>query len=144
MVSIPVRPRKGEPKDKFMSRCMSELSKSPTQRPQDQKVAICMSYWRKGPFSETEIEDIIDWFAEEIGYCKECNQSVEEAEKIKGYEPPEGGDLPEHGKVILANAYASCRKNYPNYSKERCSKIAWGAVHNAGYVKKDDKWVKSK
>lgn len=71
---MPLRPHKGETKDKFMSRCMSELSKSPTQRPQDQKVAICMSYWRKGHYSETEIQEIIDWYIENIGYCKECDK----------------------------------------------------------------------
>lgn len=119
---------------------MSELSKAPTKRPQDQKVAICMSYWRKGPFSETEMKEVIDWFAESVGYCKECHEEIEETETE--YKPPESGDLPEHGKKILASAYASCRKQYPAYSKERCSKIAWGAVHNAGYVKENDKWVK--
>ena len=43
---MPIRPRSGEEKDAFISRCMKELSESDTDRPQDQKVAICMTAWR--------------------------------------------------------------------------------------------------
>jgi hypothetical protein len=64
-----------------------------------------------------------------------CECSLQEAVKVGGYEPPEGGDLPQGGKDILARAYASCRSNHPDYPQEQCSKIAWGAVHNAGYTK---------
>lgn len=139
---MPIQPHKGETQDQFMSRCMSELAKSTTKRPQKQKVAICMSAWRKGHYSETQLKEIVDWYLESRK-CKECNKtSIEESEKVKGFEPPESGDLPQHGKEILASAYAACRKQNPTYSKERCSKIAWGAVHNAGYVKENGKWVK--
>lgn len=59
------------------------------------------------------------------------------------FEPPEAGDAPKGVKDILANAYSNCRKSNPDYSKERCSKISWGAVHNAGYEKnKEGRWVK--
>jgi len=81
-------------------------------------------------------------------YCATIMRKVEKPKKEEGtlvedtYEPPEAGTLPEKGKEILSKSYASCRTNYPEYSKERCSKIAWGAVKNAGYTKEDDKWVK--
>jgi hypothetical protein len=52
--------------------------------------------------------------------------------KIKGgYESPEPGDLPEKGKEILASTYAACRKD--GGDKEKCAKIAWGAVRKAGF-----------
>ena len=60
------------------------------------------------------------------------------------YEPPESGDAPKDVKDILRNSYSSCRKSNPDYSKERCAKIAWGAVGNAGWSKnKEDRWVKN-
>lgn len=52
--------------------------------------------------------------------------------KIKGgYESPEPGDLPEKGADILASVYASCRRD--GGDKEKCAKIAWGAVRRAGF-----------
>ena len=50
---------------------------------------------------------------------------------VGGYESPEPGDLPEKGKEILASTYASCRRD--GGDKEKCAKIAWGAVRKAGY-----------
>jgi cation transport regulator ChaB len=75
----------------------------------------------------------------------EIVKRVEVPKEEAVYEPPEAGSLPEHGKKILAAAYASCRadkEHSPYGDKERCSKVAWGAVKNAGYIKEDDKWVK--
>jgi HK97 family phage prohead protease len=43
---MPIKPHKGESQSDFMGRCMHELGQSDTERPQDQKVAICMSAWR--------------------------------------------------------------------------------------------------
>ena len=48
-----------------------------------------------------------------------------------GYEPPPSGDLAEKGKHILAKVYAECRRD--GGDKEKCAKIAWGAVHKAGF-----------
>lgn len=62
---------------------------------------------------------------------EESGDQEEKARTVGGFESPEPGDLPEKGKEILAAAYAECRKN--GGSKEKCSKIAWGAVRNAGY-----------
>jgi len=74
----------------------------------------------------------------ELEECVMRHNPLQEAE----FKPPEAGTLPEEGQKILAAAYSSCRRDNPNYSKTRCSKIAWGAVKNAGYVKEDDKWTK--
>ena len=50
------------------------------------------------------------------------------------YVPPKSGDLPEHGKAILAATYTACRKEHPEDSgKELCAKIAWAAVRKDGY-----------
>ena len=43
---MPIKPHKGEDQSAFMARCMHELGQSDTKRPQEQKVAICMSAWR--------------------------------------------------------------------------------------------------
>lgn len=68
-------------------------------------------------------------------------QTDDEAAQRFGYEPPEAGDAPQAVKDILARAYASARKQYDD--KTKCSKIAWGAVHNAGWNKgSDGKWHK--
>jgi HK97 family phage prohead protease/HK97 family phage major capsid protein len=44
---MPIKPHKGESQSDFMGRCMHELGQSDTDRPQDQKVAICMDAWRE-------------------------------------------------------------------------------------------------
>lgn len=61
------------------------------------------------------------------------------SEAVK-YVPPEAGSLPPEGKRILADAYRDYRKK--GYDQERAAKAAWGAVKNAGWKKKGDKWVK--
>ena len=40
------KPREGESQTAWMARCMHELGKSETDRPQDQMVAICLNAWR--------------------------------------------------------------------------------------------------
>jgi len=58
------------------------------------------------------------------------------------FEPPPAGDLGETGKKILSKVYSECRnkwvKEHPDdrenaHNKESCARIAWTAVHNAGY-----------
>jgi cation transport regulator len=49
--------------------------------------------------------------------------------------------LPSEAQEIWRNAFNSAYEKYPD-DEERCNKIAWGAVKNAGWVKEDDKWVK--
>lgn len=72
-----------------------------------------------------KIENIEQYLKEFEEYC------FTEARTVDGYESPEPGDIPEKAKQILAATYASCRKD--GGDKTKCSKIAWGAVKNAGY-----------
>jgi cation transport regulator ChaB len=51
--------------------------------------------------------------------------------KVRGFLSPEPGDLPKKAINILAEVYASCREN--GEDKEKCAKIAWGAVRKAGF-----------
>lgn len=62
------------------------------------------------------------------------------------WQPPESGNLPEQGKEILRKVYNKCRDAHPQETDEwktRCAKIAWSAVHKAGYKKEGDNWTKS-
>ena len=91
----------------------------------------CAVEFRSLGFSEIEIGE--DWF-------------MDDAAK---YEPPPSGDAPKEVKAILNKVYNDCRKLHPGEVKEwkmRCSKIAWFAVKNAGWVKnkKTGKWEKKK
>jgi cation transport regulator ChaB len=88
-------------------------------------------------------------FPPEIPACtieEGCGIVATETEAIH-HTPPEGGSLPEEGKKILDKVYNSCRVKYSSESTEdktRCSKIAWSAVHNAGFSKdKDGNWAKA-
>lgn len=62
------------------------------------------------------------------------------------WQPPESGDAPAEVKHILKVAYAQYRDKHPGENaatKMKGAKIAWGAVHNAGWSKnKQGKWVK--
>lgn len=49
-------------------------------------------------------------------------------------EPPPSGGWPEKAKDILAAVYKQCRTDQ-GYGKERCARIAWGAVRRAGITK---------
>ena len=50
--------------------------------------------------------------------------------------------LPEHAQDIWVEAFNSAHKEYPD-DEERCNKIAWGAVKNAGYKQDaEGKWIK--
>lgn len=50
-------------------------------------------------------------------------------------------NLPEHAQSIYRESFNSARGEY---GETRAHKIAWGAVKNAGYRKRDGKWTKSK
>jgi len=53
-------------------------------------------------------------------------------------------DAPKEVNTILESAYRSALKKYPG-NKAKASKIAWGAVKNAGWSKdKEGKWAKAK
>ena len=64
-------------------------------------------------------------------------------EEIDEYTPPESGEAPQGVKDILARVYADLRSGGMK-DKTKASKIAWGAVHKAGWRKINGKWVKRK
>jgi len=70
---------------------------------------------------------------------------------MEQFEPPEAGDAPKGVKSILSAVYDSCRsawvKDHPGdkenaANKMSCSKQAWGAVKNAGWMKGEKGWKK--
>lgn len=48
-------------------------------------------------------------------------------------------NLPEHAQSIYRETFNSARSEY---GETRAHKIAWGAVKNAGYHRKEGKWTK--
>ena|SRR3990167_5375575 len=85
----------------------------------------------------------------------EGDDGVKKAETVRGYESPEPGDLPEGKAKKLAEVYASCREDDPGRSKEKCSRIGWGAVKKMSFkdivsdelhkaLSEDGKWDESK
>lgn len=42
---MPRPPRPSESKDEFMARCMSYMAKNESDKPQEQRAAICNSMW---------------------------------------------------------------------------------------------------
>jgi cation transport regulator ChaB len=60
--------------------------------------------------------------------------------------PPDAGDAPQGVKDILKSVYSDCRDKNPGEVptlKEKCAKMAWGAVRNAGWHKDESgTWVK--
>jgi HK97 family phage prohead protease len=85
---MPIKPHKGESQSDFMGRCMHELGQSDTDRPQDQKVAICMDAWReahggekpKGVVDDLTTEDCPDLDDEETQdeYLDRCTEELME------------------------------------------------------------------
>jgi N-dimethylarginine dimethylaminohydrolase len=130
----------GETQQEYVARCIPELMKE--GKTQEQAAGQCYgmfsSYQRKSGIQKS-IKIIKDMIAKEEmaemekTYYPELEQ-VAKSMTVGGYESPEPGDLPESGKKILANVYAKCRRD--GGDKEKCSKIAWSATHDAGYTSK--------
>ena len=71
--------------------------------------------------------------------CGSLMGELRKARDVGGFESPEPGDLPEGGKQVLARVYAECRAG--GNAKEKCAKIAWGAVQNAGFKSETKSWT---
>ena len=66
-----VNKKKKESKSEFMDRCMHEITNnSDTKRNQDQRVAICLSYYSKQA-NENEIIDKMNLLLQEEDKCPE-------------------------------------------------------------------------
>ena len=50
-------------------------------------------------------------------------------------------NLPEHAQTILRKAFNA---SFGEHGETRAFKIGWGAVKNAGYIKKAGKWIRKK
>lgn len=58
-------------------------------------------------------------------------------------ELPPPGTLPAEGRKILESTYESCRTENPDWTKKKCSMIAWGAVKKKWQKdKQSGKWSK--
>jgi HK97 family phage major capsid protein/HK97 family phage prohead protease len=125
---MPIKPRKGEEKPAFMQRCMDELGQSDTERPQDQKVAICLNAWREAhggnpPPKEFLLDpEWVEWFEQF------------QAKKDK----PNG----EYGDVAYADpGYQEDKKpRYPIDTEEHI-RAAWSYINqerNAGQYSADE------
>jgi hypothetical protein len=57
---------------------------------------------------------------------------VRQLTTVGGFESPDPGELPKHKATVLAQVYADCRSKQHGSEnpadKEKCAKIAWGAV----------------
>lgn len=61
---MPVKPKPSETEQEFISRCMSEEKESFPE--QDQRVAVCYSYWTKEGMATEDIQDNIDTLDTEV------------------------------------------------------------------------------
>ena len=141
-MAIP-NPKGGEKEDDFMSRCMSDGHMGTAYSDQDQRLAVCFNSWRTKSAS-TIIEKIKNALKSliDLDVTKQYEEELEEVSKtitVDGFESPEPGDLPKEGVKILAKVYAGCRKD--GGEKDKCAKIAWGAVDRAGLKTKVDKGI---
>lgn len=127
-------PNKGEEKKDYVSRFMSDEEMKKKYPDLKQRYALANAHWDK---------------AKE--HCEKYGASMDDALLMAEFEPPEAGDAPEGVKKILKSVYSSVRskwvKDNPDdkeskTNKASAAKQAWAAVHNAGWKKEGDKWVK--
>ena len=114
------KPKPNEKESEYISRCVKQV----VSEGKTQQEALGQCY---GMFRQSKKGEIKKTLTQVMKILK--------GRTVSGYESPEPGNLPEAGKKILARSYAECRKK--NTDKTKCSKIAWGAVRNAGYKSLD-------
>ena len=59
-------PRPKEDRQKFVSRCISQLHDVDPKRPQKQIIAICYDAWRKRKRTVQETKEIVEWYEAKI------------------------------------------------------------------------------
>lgn len=74
------QPKKGEKQNDYMGRCMHKIGKE--DRPQDQKVAICLNTFRN-PKKKTKANEVEVDFSEDIKNMKKEEVKTEETSKIE-------------------------------------------------------------
>jgi hypothetical protein len=76
-----------------------------------------------------------------MGSCAESGcPGISKEKMMPPYRPPASGNLPQKGKQILRKVYIKNRK--AGHNKGYSARIAWTAVHKAGYRKIGGKWRK--
>lgn len=128
------KPKSDENEKDFMSRCMGDPIMQ--EYGQDQRAAICYKQARKSEVLKKINKGIqsLREHIEKVELVEKYKGEIEEIYKAKtvdGFLSPEPGDLPEAGENLLARVYSKCRAD--GGDKEKCAKIAWTAVNNAGY-----------
>jgi len=119
---MPTPPRKGESKDKFISRCISYIVKK-EGKPQKQAVAICHNMWRNKKMSENEDNEEYQEFTLEFPMTKNpVIVTVEESDmkKTTTHSPNEGdvravgviGDRFYQGKFLPAKELEKVYKSW--------------------------------
>jgi len=105
--------KEGETEDEYVKRCIPERIKEGDTS--EQATAVCHGMYK---------------------------QHQKKGTQYSSFEPPASGDLLEAGKKILSKVYSECRQKWVDehpddkenhINKESCAKIAWSAVHKAGY-----------
>jgi hypothetical protein len=131
------KPKVDETEQDFVNRCMGHPNMQEYET--EQRSAICYFQIKNDKVqkklnqcladlkSHIEKVELIERYQNEIDY-------VFKAKIVDGFTSPEPGDLPEAGEDLLARVYSKCRAD--GGDKEKCSRIAWTAVNNAGYKSK--------
>jgi hypothetical protein len=132
------KPKGTESESEFVSRCMADSNMQEYEK--EQRSAICYNTYKNNK-SKKEIKKTFNIilnnlknYVEKLSLLEVYKDEIEEVKKsktIEGYESPEPGELSEAGADLLARIYSKCRSD--GGDKEKCSKIAWSAVHQAGY-----------
>jgi hypothetical protein len=135
------RPKDGESKKDFVARCIPIVMNEKEGTTEEQATGKCFGMYESAKKSEMiklikGIKGSLEKLAEKaelMEIFENEKEDVMKARTVDGFESPEPGDIPEKGKQLLAETYAKCRKD--GGEKEKCSKIAWGAVNRAGLDK---------
>ena len=136
-------PKPNESEQDFVSRCVPiVVGEGATQ---EQALGKCYGMYsshkallEKKEFVKKALDSLHDLIAkaeDEEAIVRYEPELLERARSVEGFESPEPGNLPEEGKSLLAKVYAKCRKD--GGDKEKCSRIAWSSVRNAGYKCED-------
>lgn len=109
---MPAPPKKGESKDKFISRCISYIVKN-EGKPRNQAVAICNSMWRRRNMSEEENEEYEEFNLEVPlkSYTSEVTE-LDEGEPKKQRAVALVGDNFYHGNFLPAGELKKAHKGW--------------------------------
>lgn len=133
---MPVNVKEGESQQEYISRCMSQLAKTDSDRPQKQRAAMCYSKWRE--HSGDDIEDIIanlfewgdfsKWTGEELIDCG-CHFDMAKLTYKGRQKLPDSAfcgpdrSYPAHDAAHVRNGLARLSQNKGRYPSGTAAKI---------------------